>query len=245
MENPIQLLSEESDHLDTHTGQSVTLYIRMDTSESVLDEDKTVVNTLEYYINDTSFNVDMIRTVTVIDGDTAQIIEHSFDLYEYLADTIDLINQFQIDYGEYPTVSAEDVYNDLSKSEIQVNEKLDKTTFLSLEGEEVDISQGTCVLMFSFIGCGGCEYAMKEMSKRDFEFRDDIEVYYASHVDKESVLRSYLDKKGFPGQAFGKESLINEEFGAWTFPTFFVISPEGHIERVFHGYSKELEALLF
>ena len=99
--------------------------------------------------------------------------------------------------------------------------------------------------MFSFIGCGGCEYAMREMKNKDFAIRDGLELMYSSPVDKSVALPRYFKKKTFPFVGFGEEGLMNENFNVASFPTFVLINEEGSVERVMRGYDEEVEQILF
>lgn len=101
------------------------------------------------------------------------------------------------------------------------------------------------VAMFSFIGCGGCEYAMREMKKEQFKARDGMSLYYSSPVNPNTAVKAYLGKKGFPFTAFSKESNMNEDFGVDFFPTFVRIDADGRVAEVVSGYDDNVRALLF
>ena len=99
--------------------------------------------------------------------------------------------------------------------------------------------------MFGFIGCGNCEYAFREMKKKKFAVRSDIDLVYSSPVDAVSKLQTYLKKKEFPFTGFGEGSRMNDNFKVAGFPTFVLIDEQGGVERVIGGYDKEVEAILF
>ncbi len=101
------------------------------------------------------------------------------------------------------------------------------------------------VVMFSFIGCGGCEYAMREMKAEKFQFRTGLRFCYSSPTDSGTALKNYLHKKAFPFPAFSKESGMNEDFSAYFFPTFVLIGEDGVVKKVLMGYDAEVAALLF
>lgn len=101
------------------------------------------------------------------------------------------------------------------------------------------------LIMFSFIGCGGCEYAMREMSKNGYRIRKGLDFYYSSPLDKRTTLQTYLEKKGFPLGAFSKESQMNEDFPVYAFPTFVLLDSDGVVKQVASGYDEEVAEMIF
>jgi thioredoxin-related protein len=101
------------------------------------------------------------------------------------------------------------------------------------------------MVMFGFIGCGNCEYAFREMKKKKFAVRSDVDLVYSSPVDESSKLKRYLKKKGFPFTRFDKSSRMNDNFKVAGFPTFVVIDEQGGVEDVIGGYDGKVGVILF
>ncbi|MFK8164859.1 MAG: peroxiredoxin family protein [Lewinella sp.] len=117
----------------------------------------------------------------------------------------------------------------------------------TITGEEFTLSdyRGQKVLLdFSFVGCGGCEMAMKEFNHPDFKLPDDMVGVYLSHLNTTAEIKKHFAKKGMPFLAIPKAEGPNEEYGVYVYPTFFVIDEQGVIELVELGYDEGFGATL-
>jgi peroxiredoxin len=117
----------------------------------------------------------------------------------------------------------------------------------TITGEEFTLSdyRGKKVLLdFSFVGCGGCEMAMKEFNHPDFKLPDDMVGVYLSHLNSTSEIKKHFANKGMPFLAIPKAEGPNKDYGVYVYPTFFVIDEQGVIELVELGYDEGFGATL-
>jgi peroxiredoxin len=111
----------------------------------------------------------------------------------------------------------------------------------TVSGEEFTLSdyRGKKVLLdFSFVGCGGCEMAMKEFNHPDFKLPNDMVGVYLSYLNSTAEIEKHFANKGMPFLAIPNAEGPNEEYGVYVYPTFFVIDEQGVIERVELGYDE-------
>lgn len=109
----------------------------------------------------------------------------------------------------------------------------------TITGEEFTLSdyRGKKVLLdFSFVGCGGCELAMKEFNHPDFKFPDNMVGVYLSHLNTTAEIKKHFAEKGMPFLAIPKAEGPNKDYGVYLYPTFFVVDEQGVIEHVELGY---------
>ncbi|WP_020569673.1 peroxiredoxin family protein [Neolewinella persica] len=117
----------------------------------------------------------------------------------------------------------------------------------TITGEEFTLSdyRGKKVLLdFSFVGCGGCEMAMKEFNHPDFKLPDDMVGVYLSHLNTTAEIKKHFAEKGMPFLAIPRAERPNKDYGVYLYPTFFVIDKQGVIERVELGYDQGFGATL-
>ena len=131
---------------------------------------------------------------------------------------------------------------------IQGGQKIPTQTYTDIAGKAIPLygtpNQQT-LIMFSFIGCAGCEVAMRKMKQKNYALKENIQLYYSSPQDSTAALLAYLQKKEFPFTGFAEESLMQEDFEVIMFPTFALIDSEGIVQKVAMGYNEEIESLLF
>jgi|GEM_PF-4690847 len=202
-----------------------------------------------YAIDKNSNTPWLIKTTAIKDRDTTQIITHYFQDIEFSNKSIDFA-QIKNSVSElgYAEIAANQLEMEMEMEQIQVDSKIPTNGYINMYGETSSIfgnPNRKTVMMFSFIGCGGCEYAMKEMKKKNFAFKNDIDFYYSSPLDKSDILKQYLEEKGFIGMGFGKESKMNDHFNANLYPTFFIINSSGSVTDIYRGYRNGFEDEIF
>lgn len=227
-------------------GKEVVIF----TSFKEEDYDSEIFKTVSsYMIDKSSYKPWMIKTTTIKEKDTSQVLTHYFQNLKFSNNSIDFSKlQSHVQELGYAEITSNQMQAEYQEKQIQIGSKVPIDNYENILGEETKIcgrSGKRTVLMFSFIGCGGCKYAMKEMKKKNFEYNEDIDFYYSSPVDKNAALEEYLSKQGFDGIGFGKESKMNESFNAYSFPTFFIIDSSGTLTNVYHGYSDGFEDEIF
>ncbi len=224
------------------------VYQEIKETPSVLDSTRTIRQDKRYFVDIEKQIVRRIKGITLSNGDTTQIIEHVFYDIQFEPEEVDFTGLEQPAFDTYTEVSEADLESEQYLNQIAAGDQLTKATYIDVQGQEVQLfgkPKTKSLLMFSFIGCGGCEYAMSEMKKEDYKIREGLNLYYSSPEDKSSTLQSYLDKKGFPFGAFSEESDMNEDFSVYAFPTFVLIDSKGAVSQVVAGYTDEVRAMVF
>jgi len=247
--HPNELLDQEAFDLVIDTIINEKKYFAYKNRQHSKNEDnESIVRDRYYFIEIGSNLIKEIKNVTMIDKDTAQIISYTFDNYQFEKESIDFGNILDKPYAHYSTIQEADESNERYNKLIQVGEKLVKKSYEDISNNLITLygnKQNKTLVMFSFIGCGGCEYAMREMKKKEFKIQENIDLYYSSPNDKQTTLQAYLERKEFPFTGFSKESKMNDHFSVFSFPTFVLIDSNGEVENVTSGYQEEVEAILF
>jgi hypothetical protein len=251
LRTPFELSSDQAfenvwDTIIDHT--SLFVYQQVRESPSVVDSTKTVRQEKHYFIDSQDPIVRRVKSFTMTDGDTSQVIEHVFTDVQFDALPYEFSDLEQSAFTTYTEVSDKVLESEQYLDQIAEGDRLTRSNYPNIQGKGVELygeSEQKSLIMFSFIGCGGCEYAMSEMKKKDFKIREGLHFYYSSPLDKSSTLQSYLEKKGFPFSAFSKESNMNEDFSVLAFPTFVLINSEGEVSQVVSGYTAEVREMLF
>jgi hypothetical protein len=229
-------------------GKKLYAYSITANAPSVGAGDKGFVATRVYYLDPEQQVVARIRNVSHVGRDTSQVIDYFFRDYAFT--------------GERHEFGASDrakslTYREINKSEDQTERRsglirpgaqLYRADYISIDGKEELIYGKTgkkTVVMFGFIGCSGCAYALREMKKKSFSVKGGVELVYSSPVDGASTLENYLEKKEFPFTSFGKDSRMNDNFKVAGFPTFVLINEQGGVERVIGEYDTEVAEILF
>jgi len=230
------------------SGKQLFLYTLTKYQPSSQDTTKELVSTREYYLDPVLHVVDRIRNISHIEQDTSQIIDYFFSDYSFSEERYSFGESDREKSLAYREISEADDEEERLAGLVRVGEQLHRADYTDINDKE-QLLYGKAgkktVVMFSFIGCGGCEYALREMKKKNFALRDGVELMYSSPVDKSEALPRYFKKKTFPFVGFGKESLMNENFNVASFPTFVLINEDGGVEEVMGGYDQEVEQVLF
>ena len=204
---------------------------------SVVDSSAIMTYHTDHYIDIDASVYNRVELTSIKGKDTLQVITTKFEKLrhndaKYGFDVIDRISNL-----DYKLTTKKD--EDESKNfKIEVGDQIAQRNFQNAEGQIVDIinSNRTSVVMFSFIGCGGCERALLEFNKKAFDFIPSVDFYYSSPVDRSEVLKTYLENKNYDLDSFGKESNMNDYFGIYSYPTFIVLNDNGVVERIEWDY---------
>lgn len=250
MNLPLDILElEDLDYLkDTVIENNKFIVFRNTTlNPSVSDSNILMTHHTDHYIGIDSFNYDRVHITSIRDQDTLQVIVTKFEemIYEDVKYNFDVMDR--ILNLDYKILSKFEVEEDREALSIDVGEQIGYQSFENISGDDVVItnSNRTSVIMFSFIGCGACEIAMRKMQDKKMNFKEGVDFYYSSPVDKKEILKKYLDKKKFYCTAFGKESKMNDHFQIYSYPTFVVLDDQGVVQLIEFGYDESIEDLLF
>jgi thiol-disulfide isomerase/thioredoxin len=209
---------------------------------------KSTVTTKVYYLDPEQQLVDRISYISHVGRDTSQIIDYFFSDYAFS----DQPFVFEaVDRGKsqaYREISTTDEEQESRSGLIHPGAQLHRADYPDLDGKEQLIygkAGKKTVVMFGFIGCGNCEYAFREMKKKEFTVRKGVDLLYSSPVDASAAVKGYLKKKEFPFTAFSKNSRMNDNFKVAGFPTFVVIDEKGGVEQVLGTYDEKVDRILF
>ncbi|PHN03468.1 TlpA family protein disulfide reductase [Flavilitoribacter nigricans] len=229
-------------------GQAFYVYSLITENPSFSDSTQIVRHERQYYLDQHSHSVQRICRIAIRAGDTLQVINTHFRTVQFDGLPQDFsFSKFTIP-EHYRTITQGDLEEERHQRQISVGAQVADNTYRSLDGKERKLygDQGRkSLIMFSFIGCGGCEYALREMQRKHYRLRPGLNFYYSSPVDTPDALKAYLEKKAFPFPAFSLESNMNEDFSVYFFPTFVLLNATGRVEQVFGGYDEAVAALLF
>jgi len=199
----------------TVAGKPLIIYSQTTYTPSTNEPDKDVVATLEYYLDPGQNLVDRIRTISHIENDTIQIIDYVFSDYSFSDKPYAFGESDREKSLAYREISEADDDEERLAGMVKPGEQLHRADYQDIDGNEQMLygeAGRKTLVMFSFIGCGGCEYALREMKKKDFAIREGVELVYSSPEDDASALKAYFKKKTFPFNGFGKESKMNDSF---------------------------------
>lgn len=227
---------------------SYFIYQSIGENKSKNGGEEVVRNEKLFYVDSETKLIDRIKRLSINNGDTAQIITHYFTDYHFSEEPILFSDIERSKSAGYAEVNEEDLENERMEEATEAGEMIIKQNYKDVTGERISLigePTSKTLIMFSFIGCGGCEYAMKELKKADYKINEQVNLYYSSPHDKNTTLKKYLDKKGFPFKAFSKESNMSEDFSVFLYPTFVLINSEGVIEKTMSGYGDEVREIIF
>jgi thioredoxin-related protein len=229
-------------------GKSLYAYSITSYTPSATDPNKNVVATRVYFLDPERQVVDRIRNISHVGADTSQIIDYFFSDYVFSDDYHKFGASDRTKSLAYREINKADDKKERLSGLIRPGAQLHRSDYTDIEGKEQLIygKKGRkAVVMFGFIGCGNCEFAFREMKKKKFAVRSDVDLVYSSPVDASSKLKRYLKKKEFPFTSFDKSSRMNDNFKVAGFPTFVLIDEKGGVEQVIDGYDEKVEEMLF
>jgi hypothetical protein len=230
------------------SGKQLFVYAVTTRAPLASNQHKGVVVTQEYYLDPEQQLVDRIRKISHVGRDTSQIIDYFFGDYTFSEEYHKFGAADRTKSLAYREINEAADKKERRSGLIQPGAQLHRADYTDINGKEQLIygKMGKKVMiMFGFIGCGNCEFAFREMTKKKFAVSSDVDLVYSSPVDAAPKLKNYLKKKEFPFTGFGKGSRMNDNFKAAGFPTFVLISEQGDVERVIGGYDEEVAGILF
>lgn len=208
----------------------------------------STVTTRVYYLDPDQKLVDRSSLISHIGRDTSQIIDYFFSDYAFSDRPYAFGAEDRGKSLAYREISDAAEEQESRSGLIRPGAQLHRADYIGIDGKEQLIygkAGKKTVVMFGFIGCGNCEQAFREMKKKKFAVRSDVDLVYSSPIDAGDKIQPYLGKKEFPFIGFGKESRMNDNFKAAEFPTFVLINEQGGVEKVLGGYDREVDNMLF
>lgn len=210
---------------------------------SVSDSAVLMTYHTDHFIDIDSIQCNRVVATSIKAIDTLQVITTKFEdlilsdaIYSF--DMLDRIKNL-----EYKITTQREIDAARTFQRINVGDQIAHQSFLNVNGLDAAITKSnkTSIVMFSFIGCGGCEVALKKMERKGLDFRQNINFYYSNPVDKSEVLKEHLNNKNYYFPAFGKESKMNDQFSISSYPTFVVLDDQGVVKRIERDYDEIIE----
>ncbi len=104
----------------------------------------------------------------------------------------------------------------------------------------------TVLLEFSATWCGHCWDAAKMMNRLENKFKNNNQIkivsIYSSDLDSPKSIKQFSEKNIDAGLTVLYPAVeVEKKYHVKAYPTFFVISPDGIIVKIFPGYSPSLE----
>lgn len=178
------------------------------------------------------------RMINTADGRINQVISYTYRNYAIDANG-------PLTYTP-PAGYAEMTQTAFDKSQeaqnIAVGEPAPDFTAATIDGDTFRLSdyRGKKVLLdFSFIGCGGCELAMKVFNRPGFKLKEGMTGVYLSPMNDSGEIDKYYKDKGMPFLALPEAREAVRLYGVFSYPTFVIIDEQGVVEWVTSGFSEE------
>ncbi|SEQ50678.1 Peroxiredoxin [Neolewinella agarilytica] len=209
---------------------------------SFSQEDTVTYQRYEYlFIDPESRRVVGNRFIHFINERTNQVVSFWYENYE--EDQLEPLNYVPVRNYAQTTQTAYDASR--TKGQITVGEPAPDFVATTLSGDTFalkDYRGQRLMLDFSFIGCGGCELAMKEFNRPGFKLADGMKGVYLSYMNKPKEISTHYKDKGMPFIAIPEARDPDRMYGIYAYPTFVIIDEEGKVERVEVGFSEEFIA---
>lgn len=235
--------------VDTVIDQrSFFVFREVDEKPSISDSKQIVRHERMYYIDQQAKLLWRIRNISILDQDTLQLIDCQFKGIQFPQTPPVLSVLEQPELLSYQEINSQDWENEQESKTISAGKRLPNRSYQDIHGNEVLLfgkPGQKSLIMFSFIGCGGCEYVLREMKNQNFQIKEGIDFFYSNPVDNQKVIATYLARKDFPFSAFCRESMMNDVFSVSAFPTFVLVNAEGLVLEVLNGYNDRVKEILF
>ena len=214
---------------------------------SVSDTSKTITRDRYFYVDADRRLPERVLTCSTLDGDTLQVLDYRFTAFGFDKEPFDLRRVDTTSWSAFTEMSIHDLEDDRRQSQIAKGDRLEQSVHNDLNGNPIRLfgrQDRQTLIMFSFIGCGGCEYVVRELKNANYKIREGLDFYYSSPVDSRGALKSYLEKKAFPFIAFSAESGMNEAFSIYAYPTFVLLEPDGKVAGIWTGFEDAVKEIL-
>lgn len=110
----------------------------------------------------------------------------------------------------------------------------------TLDGEKIssqELNDKYILFNFWFTSCGPCIQEMPELNELVEEFKEEEVIFLAPTFNTTSQVNKFLNRFNFDYQIIPDVKDFCLELNIRSYPTHFIVSPEGVIEKVMIGYS--------
>jgi len=175
--------------------------------------------------------------VNSLDGVVKQHIVNTFTDLRF---GVGSVADYAIPTG-FAEVSSDDLEKMQDATRLAPGDDLPEFELTDINGATIksdDLRGKKVVFVFSFIGCGGCEYTRKDLARQSFQFSDEYVALYVNPVDKADRIKTYHTDKPWPCRMTTAEGDLTERFGVYAYPTFIAADEKGKVYRVEEGYEE-------
>lgn len=236
--NPITILKEGTWIYKQDTaiaGKQFSNYflVGMDT----MIDDKKIYLEKHIFINPANKLLDRMERRLYHNNKKAQFISYEYSNYD-----MDLSAR-EIKF-EQPAHYMSKTPGDVEKL-VPMKEGIKAPDFQSndIDGESIVLSKfiGKKVLLnFSIINCGWCKIALEDINTGKIKLPEDIIPLYINPRDSKADVSKYIELYDVPFTVLPEAKSIGKMYGVNGYPTFYIINEEGTIEKVIHGYDRNL-----
>jgi thiol-disulfide isomerase/thioredoxin len=142
----------------------------------------------------------------------------------------------------FSTVSNKDREKMREAGTLTIGQRFPSFSLSDIEGRLFatdDLNGKKGLYVFSFIGCGGCEYTRQELAKMQFELDEDYVGLYLNPLNTADQLRNYHADKPWPFPMATVDYEFSERYGVYSYPTFITVDEHGMVEEVRSGYDED------
>ncbi|TXF91828.1 redoxin domain-containing protein [Neolewinella aurantiaca] len=225
-----------------------TAWSRAGAEENIVYYDKVMTDTVDEYghhyffarlhIDSLSSQVVMREQMSTRDGKPVQHIQRIFSNFAY-----NEVDDLTYAYPEgFQTIAYADLEQQRENELIKVGDHLPEFDLTDVDGNtysEKTLEGKKAVFVFSFIGCGGCELARKDLAKSGFQFSDDYVALYVNPMNTAEQIANYHLNKPWPFKLAATDYDFSAKFGVYSYPTFITVDESGIVEEVIEGYEEE------
>jgi len=221
-------------------GRKCHVFLKETKVPSLVDTTLIDTNQKFWFINKESHEVSMIRNIIILENDTLQKMEHMFLNFSFGQDEKNAIKG--LEDLNYEVVLAENEYPELEITPIKIGQKVKNNKYVNIHDEETIIygeDGKSSLIVFGLIGCGNCEFGIKDLLTIYPNLKKDINVFYTSFQNKNFAVEKYIQRKKLPIVAFGAESNMIVDFQLYTSPTYLFIDKNGFVTEILEGFDQE------
>lgn len=201
------------------------------------DEDGHAHTFVRLTIDSLSANIVRQERIYTLDGAPKQHIIRSYTAYHF--------NEPDSLFYLYPeglsTITKANLDKQQENEGLQPGDAFPLFDLVDIDGKAYS-SESTSgkkrVFVFSFIGCGGCEYTRKELAEMEFELKDEYIGFYLNPTNSEEQIISYHADKPWPFKMATTNYDFAESCGVFSYPTFITVDESGKVLEVVEGYEE-------
>jgi len=141
----------------------------------------------------------------------------------------------------YLTLTMRELAEAEGRAPLEPGDKFPDVNLVDVYGQPITSKglQGKkSVFIFSFIGCGDCEYTRRQLAKMNFKLSEDYQGFYLNPTDAALDIISYHESKPWPFQLVSVDFEFANACGVQGYSTSLAVDENGIVEEVQAGYDE-------